>query len=281
MGALISVLIVCVITGGLVLEAVQRLINPTSIDGRLMFIVAVAGIGFNVLLLLTLGHDHHHHLGGSCGHDHGDGNGHHHGHGHNEAHSHVQSHSHGHGQSCVRQDDPQDHGHTLCDMSNVVGCSSTHDGDHNHGEQLTDGPCGTGCSHRGKSDHAHDHHQEHDHDHDHSSESTKAAHEIECLGMEKSCSSQGASLLVKMQSGDTSNTFQQLRLDGPTSDACDHGGSRHAHHHSHGNGGACAGAHEDHHNQNLRGAIVHVLGDILQSVGVAIAGAILWCVTPV
>jgi hypothetical protein len=34
---------------------------------------------------------------------------------------------------------------------------------------------------------------------------------------------------------------------------------------------------DDFQNQNLRGAIVHVLGDILQSVGVAVAGAVIWC----
>ena len=85
-GALVSILIVCVITGGLVLEALERLLNPQPIDGKLMFIVAALGITFNLLLLFTLGHDHHVHLGGgSCGHDHG--------------HSHSHSHGHPHGAS--------------------------------------------------------------------------------------------------------------------------------------------------------------------------------------
>lgn len=29
-------------------------------------------------------------------------------------------------------------------------------------------------------------------------------------------------------------------------------------------------------NMNLRGAIIHVLGDLVQSIGVAVAGALIW-----
>jgi len=45
----------------------------------------------------------------------------------------------------------------------------------------------------------------------------------------------------------------------------------------------CAGAEEDNHgehkkegNINLKGAYLHVLGDLIQSIGVMIGGALIW-----
>lgn len=46
-------------------------------------------------------------------------------------------------------------------------------------------------------------------------------------------------------------------------------GHGHSHDHGHKHGGE-----ED--SINLRGAIIHVLGDFVQSIGVAIAGALIW-----
>lgn len=45
------------------------------------------------------------------------------------------------------------------------------------------------------------------------------------------------------------------------------------HHHDHGH--SKDGGH-DRRNINLRGAVVHVIGDLLQSIGVAVAGALIW-----
>lgn len=175
-GALVSVLIVCVITGGLVLEAIQRLIHPADIDGKLMFIIATTGIGFNILLLLTLGHDHHHHMGGSCSHH-----------------------------------------------------------DHNH-------HCGPSPSRN-----------------------------VECVTVQSASQDDGANH-ANLQGHSVSGAEDEHLISVHPSS---HAGGSHpgACGHSH-----CDGHHEDHDNQNLRGAIIHVLGDILQSVGVAIAGAIIWCV---
>lgn len=36
------------------------------------------------------------------------------------------------------------------------------------------------------------------------------------------------------------------------------------------------GGHDHHENINIRGAIVHVIGDLVQSIGVAIAGCLIW-----
>ena len=62
----------------------------------------------------------------------------------------------------------------------------------------------------------------------------------------------------------------------------EHAHDHDAHEHSH--GGAVGGhSHDDGHkhggdadNINLRGAVIHVLGDFVQSIGVAIAGALIW-----
>ena len=51
----------------------------------------------------------------------------------------------------------------------------------------------------------------------------------------------------------------------------DHEGHDEGHGHSHGHK---HGGEED--SINLRGAIIHVLGDFVQSIGVAIAGALIW-----
>lgn len=224
-GALVSILIVCVITGGLVVEAIQRLTNPQPIDGKLMFIVSSLGIAFNLLLLFTLGHDHHVHLGGgSCGHSHG--------HSHTHDHGHSQCGSHGHQppaelsevsvdsnrnqQEGTSKEGTSKEGTSKCtvpflDVEQVV---RRHDHVHADNSGHCNGPSHCHSHHDASSPtqgHSHSHPQHHSHSHHHA----------------------------------------------------------HTHGHDH--------SHEDYKNQNLRGAIVHVIGDILQSIGVAIAGAIIWC----
>lgn len=271
-GALISVLIVCVITGGLVLEAVQRLIHPTDIDGRLMFIVATTGIGFNVLLLMTLGHDHHHHLGGgSCGHHHDHGDSHC---GHDHGHSHAHGGSHDIAGPC-------DHAHDHAHGSGGHGCDSAHSG---HKECT--GHSQHQASQNGHNGHIHcsdGHHHDHDHAHapDHSPKS--AANAMERLSVERT-SSHGL-LHVTLEPAEAGGYLDSVDVScAPRSRSRGHGTPGHMHcmSHDHANGHShghehSSGPHGDHHNQNLRGAIVHVMGDIMQSVGVAIAGAIIWC----
>lgn len=55
LGALASVLAVWVVTINLLVEAVRRIITPEPVDGKIMFIVAVAGVGVNLLMMLVLG----------------------------------------------------------------------------------------------------------------------------------------------------------------------------------------------------------------------------------
>ena len=85
LAALASVLCSWAVTGVLVAEAVQRIIEPVAVNGKLMFFLALAGIGINVLNLLILGGHHHHGVGG-------------HDHDHDHSHDHSShSHSHNHG----------------------------------------------------------------------------------------------------------------------------------------------------------------------------------------
>ena len=71
LGAIASILIVWLMTGMLVYEAVKRMIIPEIVDGRIMFLVSVIGLVMNGVLMLVLGHDGHSH--GGHGHSHGHG----------------------------------------------------------------------------------------------------------------------------------------------------------------------------------------------------------------
>jgi zinc transporter 2 len=72
-GAMASVLLIWVLTAALCFEAVQRIIEPEPVDGKIMFITAAGGLGVNLLMMRVL------HGGGAHGHSHGGGGG---GHGH-------------------------------------------------------------------------------------------------------------------------------------------------------------------------------------------------------
>lgn len=73
LGALLSVLLIWIITGGLCYEAVGRMRNPPDVDGSIMFGTAVVGTMANVIMTYILGM-HSHGIGGHD-HDHGHHNG--------------------------------------------------------------------------------------------------------------------------------------------------------------------------------------------------------------
>jgi zinc transporter 2 len=139
------------VTSILVWEAVQRVLHPEPVNGKVMTIIAVGGVAVNLALFAILG-------------------------GHGHAHGHSHSHSHGH-----------THGHA---RSVKVGLAAVDEG--------------RGDEHDGGSSHGSD-----DHHHGH-----------------------------------------------------DHGNGHHMH--------------ADEANLNVRGAVIHVIGDLIQSIGVAIAGALIW-----
>ena len=110
LAALASVLCSWAVTGVLVAEAVQRIIEPVAVDGKLMFFLALAGIAINVINLIILGGHHHHGVGG---HDRDHGHSHDHD-SHNHGHSHgTEGHSHGSGGHS------HDHSHAEHDDSNI------------------------------------------------------------------------------------------------------------------------------------------------------------------
>lgn len=286
-GALISILIICVITGALVLEAVQRLIAPSPINGRLMFVIAVVGIGFNLLLLLTLGHEHHHHGPGGCsgggGHSHGHGHsatdhgrGHHHGHGHGGCGGHGHGlgggggHGHGHGPAAAHRDH--------------AGSSGSDEG---HSHEPAAAAAGDGC---GGHEHGHDDPRDGAAAATDAVQQRAAAYVGNIGGMADAAAPPSGQVPEAAPSasscdhavvacgradglghGDVAAPREDLgepdeRADalGASLQTLSHDGHAHGGRHTHGN-------------QNLRGAILHVMGDLLQSLGVALAGLVIWC----
>eukprot|EP00123_Amoebidium_parasiticum_P021371 comp6607_c0_seq1/m.2380 comp6607_c0_seq1/g.2380 ORF comp6607_c0_seq1/g.2380 comp6607_c0_seq1/m.2380 type:complete len:476 (-) comp6607_c0_seq1:68-1495(-) len=70
-GAMVSVLVIWIVTAVLVYEAVNRVITPETVNGKVMSITAAAGLLANIVMLYVLGHSHGHGPGGGHGHSHG------------------------------------------------------------------------------------------------------------------------------------------------------------------------------------------------------------------
>ncbi|KAL5509432.1 hypothetical protein EMCRGX_G004806 [Ephydatia muelleri] len=201
-GAVISVLIIWLLTGVLVYESILRIINQNyDIDADIMLIMACGGVFVNVFMMAVLGHGHSH-GGGGHGHSHGGGGG----HGHKEHHEddhHGHSHGHDH------------HGHD-------------HHGDDHHGDDHH-GDDHHGHDHHGDDHHGHDHHDNDHHGHDHHGHSHGGGgNQVININLDEE------DIEVKMSS------VKKLAQD-----------------------------------INVRAAFIHVIGDLIQSVGVVIAGYII------
>ena len=93
-GTLVSIIFIWGLTIWLLWEATLRILNPQEVIGFTMLIVAVMGLGFNLIQMKILhSGDGHYHLGGS--HDHGHDHEHDHDHG-PKKHKHEEGHSHNH-----------------------------------------------------------------------------------------------------------------------------------------------------------------------------------------
>ncbi|ORZ13846.1 cation efflux protein [Lobosporangium transversale] len=68
LAALMSVFIIWILTAFLLMEAVERIRNPETIDGKTMCLVASIGVAINII------HEHNHEHNHSHSHDHGDSN---------------------------------------------------------------------------------------------------------------------------------------------------------------------------------------------------------------
>ena len=179
LGALASIMVVWVMTGILLFEAVQRLITPEIVDGPLMFAVSVVGVVMNVVLMQVLGHGDAH-----GGHDHG------HSHGHGHAHGpkpmkvktaykppEVPSGSHGH--DAEHGHDCESHGHTHTENSHA---DKSHGHDHAPAEmprrmkEAVAKQAAVSHSHgHAEKSHGHDH-AETSHGHDHAEKSHGHGH---------------------------------------------------------------------------------------------------------
>eukprot|EP01017_Pseudomicrothorax_dubius_P005301 TRINITY_DN11307_c0_g1_i3.p1 TRINITY_DN11307_c0_g1~~TRINITY_DN11307_c0_g1_i3.p1 ORF type:complete len:325 (-),score=32.05 TRINITY_DN11307_c0_g1_i3:108-1082(-) len=87
-GSFISIMLIWVLTGMLIWEAVERLFHPQLIDTNVMVVTAAIGLAFNLIMAFVLHAPHGHH-----GHGHGACDG--HGHGHSHSHGHEMEHRHG------------------------------------------------------------------------------------------------------------------------------------------------------------------------------------------
>lgn len=138
LGAIVSVLLIWLLTGVLLYEAVERIRTPQDVDGKTMFIVATIGLAVNIIMgmiLMSSGHGHSHGLGGGHAHDDHDEDDHghsHEGYGSNDHHD-EESHGHGHSHGASAANEKTsllNHGHSHGQQEEDHGHSH---GNHGHG----------------------------------------------------------------------------------------------------------------------------------------------------
>eukprot|EP00397_Hematodinium_sp_SG-2012_P007975 GEMP01008026.1.p1 GENE.GEMP01008026.1~~GEMP01008026.1.p1 ORF type:complete len:494 (+),score=120.53 GEMP01008026.1:320-1801(+) len=244
-GALISVLMVWLLTGMLLIEAVGRFRRPQEINGAMMFGLACLGLVVNLILMKTLGHGHSHAGGGGHEHAHDGGHDHAHGGGHDHAHGNEKTTGHGHTHGADKKGDhshgDSDHGHShdrrkKDDHAHGDGShshSSIKKDDHSHGDG------GHGHSHGNiskKDDHSHgDGGQSHCHGNSSYDDNTKE------IGDRGRCTQDD----LENPSEDTS---QYLDND----------------------------SEEEQESLAMQAALAHVIGDVVQSAGVILASIFIW-----
>mmetsp|Transcript_6169 Transcript_6169/g.17225 ORF Transcript_6169/g.17225 Transcript_6169/m.17225 type:complete len:627 (+) Transcript_6169:94-1974(+) len=345
LGALMSVVLIWVVTLWLVLEAVERLVKPQEVNHAVMVSTAAMGIVFNVCIFCVLGAQHHHHYGMPCTGHHDDsktdGRGHRHGH---SDQSHSSPHHHGHdsdleaGHQCCHQHQqgeaelslvtdghhhaaaaegpthelcPHDHSHANCSHHSTAHTHCSHHSkahahshsscshhshahahthhteeheSHGHGHHdchshSEEGPCchgdADGHEHGGAEGHCGHGHSHHPGDHKHAAADEHSG----CHGHEHSHGHETGGHHCSHGNGHSHVSRSEEDHGGH---GCDHGheihGSGYGHGCGHDHGHEGHGCGHDHENLNVRGAVLHALGDLLQSIGVLIAGLVMWAV---
>eukprot|EP00747_Dinoflagellata_sp_TGD_P210214 gnl/TRDRNA2_/TRDRNA2_83514_c0_seq1.p1 gnl/TRDRNA2_/TRDRNA2_83514_c0~~gnl/TRDRNA2_/TRDRNA2_83514_c0_seq1.p1 ORF type:complete len:517 (-),score=79.35 gnl/TRDRNA2_/TRDRNA2_83514_c0_seq1:75-1562(-) len=247
LGALFSVALVWFMAGVLLVQAVNRLRMPEEIDGRLMTIIATIGLCANFALIAVLGVHGHTHGGKPCtghGHSHGAG-----GHGEGSCHGHSHGGHGGHGEGGHDHGGGHDcggHGHGDGGHDGH-GDAHSHGGHGGHGGQDADDCCG---GHGTSGGHAGDAHS-HDAGHSHGGHGGHDADDC--------CGGHG---------GGHSHDGADER--GSLLEAGSHG---HGHGHGHSDGGVAG---QRNPSLAMQAAMIHVIGDLVQSVGVMLAGAFIW-----
>ncbi|KAL4445153.1 hypothetical protein ABPG74_021966 [Tetrahymena malaccensis] len=294
-GALISIILIWVVTVILLYEATVRIINKEPVEQPVyMLATAVFGLICNLIMAKVLHSGPGHHHGCSHGHSHGDGHNHNHSHDHNHDHgdkNHSHNHKHNHGDNHKHEQNHKkshcsghQHEHKVHDHKEYDNMKALKQIDHKHDNN---------CQHdhqnnenqqndieNQKNDHSHNHeqhnmkescqqnNQDHNHNHD------------EC----KSNSDQPE------QQQQKNNEIANAVVAHQHSEKCDHDHNHdHNHEHDHNHD------HDHNHNHdsqsdkkknisqveakdnyNLRAAMIHVLGDLLQSIGVLIAAFLIY-----
>ncbi|KAJ1606103.1 cation diffusion facilitator-like membrane [Cryptosporidium canis] len=197
LGALLSILLIWIMTAMLVYEAIQRMFYPVNVDGFSMFVTAIFGTLSNLFISFVLSVHNHGmgSVGATCGHHHA-----HHQHGHHHRHSAV------HGRD----------GHSSRDPS--LDCS-----------EQADEPC-----------------------------STKAL-------LENQHKCQVTIPDLTHETDGCVDVMQPPTPRRPDSYVGLHEHSHHARKHS-----------SEQESLALRSAYIHVIGDVLQNVGVMVAGLLIW-----
>ncbi|CAE8737412.1 unnamed protein product [Polarella glacialis] len=237
LGGLISVMLVWILAGALLVQATHRMFEPEPVDGPVMSGIATLGFLANVLMYAVLGHSH----GGSAceGHGHAHGGGNDHGHAHGGSDS-----GHKHGGECNHDSDSG--------KSKGKSDGHGHGDGHAHGEEKCDGH---GHGEEKSSGHGHGHGKEKEggHGNAHGGKEKEAGH--------------GHGHGKEKEGGH---------------------GNAHGKDHDVESGHSCSGhAHDDDHEEVasaydqrasilMQAAMIHVIGDMVQSVGVMLAGFLIW-----
>eukprot|EP01041_Mallomonas_annulata_P014579 gene14579-31037_t len=282
-GALGSILTLWIMTSYLLYAATIRAVNwvqgtAEPVDGRLMFFVACLGVLVNIALATIFSAEHG--AGGFHDHDHSHG----HGHGHEEGHAETGTRGYHHAvpthddlemQNMEHNHDHHDNGHSHDHDHKANKKQPVHEAEHNHdhGHKHTHHDhdnhhaCNHDHSHNNHNDeHGHDHghghghghdHQEsknttgHGHGHDHSHQATENQ-SLSIYGLHPLYGAVGKNGMDETHN-DVSHILQTESSPAPL--PC----------HTKPSGDV-----------NIEAAYLHVVTDLVQSVGVAIAGLIIW-----
>lgn len=248
-----------VLVGALiVLESIERILDPQEISTNSLLIVSIGGLLVNVIGLIFFHEEHHHAHGGSCSHSPSHSGSHSHSHSHSQhQHDHdchiedqkcISVEHDCHEKSCSGHHNQHDHHHSDQHGNGdakvaypTLGSSSCHG--HDHADNHSEGS--HGCDHGHHNDHAHGHgHDHHHHEPVFTNHHSTEGHADGCLPTQTA---------APHAHGLSSSISQIHQRNLPSSEG---EAKKHSHHHI------------DH---NMEGIFLHVLADTMGSVGVVVS----------
>ncbi|KAL4497075.1 hypothetical protein ABPG72_002231 [Tetrahymena utriculariae] len=268
-GALISIILIWVVTIILLYEATIRIVNKEPVEQPVYMLgTAVFGLICNLIMAKVLHSGPGHHHGCSHGHSHGDGHNHNHSHdhddkNHNHNHKHQHDDKHQHEQNHKKSDcSGHQHEHKMHDHKEYDNMKARKQNGHKHDSK---------CQHNHQTDQNNQNQQN-----DIENQKNGHNHNHEEHSMKESCQ-------YNNQDHNNNHNHDECKSNSEKRDH-DH---NHYHNHNH--------DHDHNHNResqqdkkknisqveakdnyNLRAAMIHVLGDLLQSIGVLIAAFLIY-----